>query len=360
MTPTSARGSVPDVDRQRLDRYLTGAVASWVSEGIISDEQGRRILARTPEAPATRSGGSPLVAEALGYVGGMVVLVGGLLIGARYWAEIGVTARLVILGALTVGLVVAGAAVPSRLGTAAHRLRAVLWTASLVALAATLVVLSVDVLDLGGQSIVLLASAGSTVLGLLLHRRDNSFLLQVATGVAVIAASGSAAAVVVEPETTPGAAIWAVGAAWALLGWGGVLRPRQGVMAVGGIAMMVGAMFTIDHDAGVAAAILTAGLLVGLSLVTRDPILLAVGVLGAFQALPVAVSRWFPDSVVAPLLLVLLGLGLVALAVLVIRRQPRGGVAHRAVLDRRVAVLAAMAILLAAVPTILVLGAVTT
>lgn len=360
MAFTSSRGSVPSAEQPQSDRHLAAAVASWVSEGIISAEQGRRILAFTPVATATRSNGSPLVAEALGYVGGVVVLVGGLLIGARYWAEIGVTTRLVILGAMAVGLVIAGAAVPARLGTAAHRLRAVLWTASLAAVAATLLVLSVDMLHLEDQSIVLLASAGAAVLGLLLHRRDHSFLLQVATGVAVLAAAGSAAAVLVEPGTTPGVAIWAVGAAWALLGWGEVLRPRQGVMAVGGLAMMIGAMFTIDHDAGVVAAILTAGLLVGLSLVTRDPVLLAVGALGAFQVLPVAVSRWFPDSVVAPLLLVLLGLGLVALAVLVIRRQPRGGDANRAVLDRRVAVLGAMAIVLAAAPTILVVGAVTT
>lgn len=123
---------------------------------------------------------------------------------------------------------------------------------------------------------------------------------------------------------------------------------------------MIGAMFTIDHDAGVVAAVLTAGLLVGLSLVTRDPILLAVGALGAFQVLPVAVSRWFPDSVVAPLLLVLLGLGLVALAILVVRRQPHDGGASRTVLGRRVAVLAAVAVVLAAVPAILVLGAATT
>jgi hypothetical protein len=358
MALTSARRS-PSPEPEP-DQSLATAVATWVREGIISEEQGRRILARPSVAAAHPASGSPLVAEALGYLGGVVVVVGGLLVGARYWAEIGVTARLVVLGMVALGLVLAGAAVPARLGAAAHRLRAVLWTASLAASAATLVVLAVDVIDLTSQGAALLASAGTAAIGLLLHRRDSSFLLQVATGVAVLAAAGSATAVVVEPETTPGVAIWAVGAAWALLGWGEVLRPRRAVMAVGGLAMVIGSMFTIQHDAGVVATLLTAGVLVVVSLVTRDPLVLAVGALGAFQVLPVAVSRWFPDSVVAPLVLVALGLGLVALAVLVVRRQPSRGAATRAVLDRRVAVLAALAVVLAAVPVILVLGAVTT
>jgi hypothetical protein len=335
-------------------------VATWVSEGIISQEQGRRILARSPVAGASHSGGSPLVAEALGYVGGVVVLVGGVLIGARYWADIEIAARLVILWAMAVALIVAGAAVPPRLGTVAHRLRAVLWTVSLAAVAATLVVLAADVLGLSGQRIVLLAAVGTAMLGLLLHRRDHSFLLQVATGVAILVAAGSATAVVVEPETAPGAAIWAGGAGWALLGWGEVLRPRQGVMAVGGVAMIIGATFTMHHDAGVMATLLTAGLLIALSLLTRDPLVLAVGALGAFQVLLGAVTRWFPDSLVAPLLLVALGLGLVALAVLAVRRQPSRGTATRAVLSRRVAVAAAVAVVIASAPAILLLGVVTT
>jgi len=360
MALTPARRSPSPEPEPEPEHSLATAVATWVGEGIISEEQGRRILARPGVAAARPASGSPLVAEALGYVGGVVVVVGGLLVGARYWAEIGVTARLAVLGMVALGLVLAGAAVPARLGTAAHRLRAVLWTASLAAFAATLVVLAVDVIDLTGQRVALFASAGTTAIGLLLHRRDSSFLLQLATGVTVLVAAGSAAATIVEPETTPGVAIWAVGAAWALLGWGEVLRPRRAVMAVGGLAMVIGAMFTIQHDAGVVATLLTAGVLVVVSLVTRDPLVLAVGALGAFQVLPVAVSRWFPDSVVAPLVLVALGLGLVALAVLVVRRQPAHGAATRAVLDRWVAVLAALGVVLAAVPVILVLGAVTT
>ena len=359
MALMSARGSSPP-SVPHSDHRLAASVAAWVGDGIISEEQGQRILARTPTGPTMHPASSSIVAEALGYVGGVVVVVGGLLIGARYWAEISVPARVAVLGGGAAGLVIAGAAVPPRLGAAAHRLRAVLWTASLAALASTLVVLAVDVLDLTDQRVALVASAGTAALGLLLYRREGSYLLQLACGVAVLAAAGSATAVVVEPETTPGVAIWAVGAVWLLLGWGQVLAPRRAVMAVGGIAMIVGGMFTIQHDIGVAAALLTAALLVVVSLVAHDPLMLAVGVLGAFQVLPVAVQHWFPDSVVAPLLLVVLGLALVGLAVLVVRRQPVRGPAGLAILDRRTAVLAAVAVVVSAATVIALVGAATT
>ena len=358
MSATASAHPSVALEEPRHDPRLSAAVATWVDEGIISPEQGRLILTRSSAAPARHPGGPSLVAEALGYVGGVTVIVGCLLIGARYWSEIPLAARLAILGTVAAGLVVAGAAVPSRLGAVARRLHAVLWTASLAALAATLVVVAVDAVDLTGPRVSLLAAVGTAALGLELHRRSRSFLLQVATGVAVLAAAGSTAAALVEPDTSPGVAVWAVGASWALLGWGEVLIPRRLVMMVGGVAMVVGAMMTMQHDAGAAYALVTAALLVGVSLVTRDPLLLAVGALGAFQVLPVAVSRWFPDSVVAPLALVLLGLVLVVLAVLVLRRRPSRSRPRRAVLDRRVAALAAALVLVAAVPAVLAVGAV--
>lgn len=197
------------------------------------------------------------------------------------------------------------------------------------------------------------------MLGLLLYRRDPSFLMQIATGAAVVVAAGCAAAVWVEPETTPGVAVWAIGAAWALLGWGEVLTPRRAVMAVGGVVMIIGGMFTIQHDLGVLATLLTVALLVVVSLVTRDPLMLAVGALGAFQVLPVAVQRWLPDSVVAPLALVMLGLALVGLAALLVRRQPAPLRDVSTVIHRRTAIVAATAILIAALPVIAAIGVAT-
>ena len=343
------------------DPRLSTEVATWVAEGLITDEQGARLLARGPVvAPAAhRPAATSVVAEALGYLGGVVVLVGAILIGARVWHQLDTTGRLALLGLAAALLVAAGAAVPARLGPAGQRLRAVLWTASLGATAATFGVFAVDVLDLDGPEVGVVAAGAATVLGALLYLVDRALLLQIGTGVAALATAGTLATVVVGPEAAPGVAVWAGGAVWALLGWGEVLQPRIVVRALGAAAMIIGAMFTLQYDAGLVFALATATLIVVVALLARDPLLLAVGAVGAFQSLPVAVSQWFPDSLAVPIALVVLGLVLVALAVRVVRRGPQAGPPVLGVLSRRTALLAAGTVAVAAVPAVAVVGALT-
>jgi Predicted membrane protein (DUF2157) len=356
--PSTAHAPAPRPADQRLSTEVT----TWVSEGLITEEQGARLLARGPVAappaphrPATTS----VVAEALGYLGGVVVLVGAILIGARVWHQLDTTGRLAVLGLAAALLVAAGAAVPTRLGPPGQRLRAVLWTASLGATAATFGVFAVDVLDLDGPEVGLVAAGTATVLGVLLFLVDRALLLQIGTGVAALATAGTLAAVVAGPEAAPGVAVWAGGAVWVLLGWGELLQPRIVVRALGGAAMIFGAMFTLQYDAGLVFALATATLIVVMALLARDPLLLAVGAIGAFQSLPAAVSEWFPDSLAVPIALVVLGLVLVGLAVRVVRRGPAVGEPRLAVLPRRAAVVAATVVAVAAVPAVAVVGALT-
>ena len=149
--PSTAHAPAPRPAELRLSTEVT----TWVSEGLITEEQGARLLARGPVVapPAHHPAATSVVAEALGYLGGVVVLVGALLIGARVWHQLDTTGRLVLLGLAAALLVAAGAAVPTRLGPPGQRLRAVLWTASLGATAATFGVLAVDVLDLDGPEV---------------------------------------------------------------------------------------------------------------------------------------------------------------------------------------------------------------
>src|SRR5687767_1626683 len=117
---------------------LTERLDRWVRAGLISDEQAERILAaeRETAGPATHLGGprqvSP-VAEGLGYVGGVLVVVAAVTIAGRYWTAIGVPGRVAIALGAAVLLLVIGAAVPQTSG-AGRRLRAVSWALSVVAL----------------------------------------------------------------------------------------------------------------------------------------------------------------------------------------------------------------------------------
>jgi hypothetical protein len=73
-----------------------------------------------PGRPGSRR--TPVMIEALAYLGGAVVLVGAMLIGAQYWAALGTGTRLLIVAATALVLLAAGSAVPASSGTAPGRL----------------------------------------------------------------------------------------------------------------------------------------------------------------------------------------------------------------------------------------------
>ena len=71
---------------------LPGLLQGWVGLGLITRAQADRILAAErgePVAPARRP--ASVLAEALGYVGGVLILVATAVLVGRFWAELGVT-----------------------------------------------------------------------------------------------------------------------------------------------------------------------------------------------------------------------------------------------------------------------------
>ncbi|MFP5346001.1 MAG: DUF2157 domain-containing protein [Actinomycetes bacterium] len=98
-----------------------------VTEGLISAEQADRIRASehlagdvtgghavpTQRAASARRSEISLVTEALGYVGGLLVVLAAVLIGAQVWQQLPLAGRLALTGG-TGALVLAGFAVPSR------------------------------------------------------------------------------------------------------------------------------------------------------------------------------------------------------------------------------------------------------
>jgi uncharacterized membrane protein len=321
------RESTSDIaDSHRL-MPVSALVDEWVTEGIVSPEQANQIktrcegvsLAAVPSAHHAQ--GAPLAIEALGYLGGIIVLVGTMSLVAQFWDEISTSARLVLVGAVSAGLVAGGFAVPRRLREVGARLRAVLWLAATAATFGFLALVGSELMDLAGQDLVLLASGGTALAAVVLWALGPTPIQQVAMMITLMLTAAAAIADFASADSLPGLGVWGVGAVWVALGWMKVLRPRRLALTAGAGAMVVGAMITSVEDAGTILALATTAAIIVCAVALRDLILLAVGAAAALLVLPAAVSKWFPDSLAAPLALLVVGTCLVCAALWTAHRR---------------------------------------
>jgi hypothetical protein len=319
----------------------------WTADGIITPDQAARMRtyvdAGEPAAPAhpTPAHRPQLVVEALGYLGGAIVVAGAALIAAQYWDDLDTAWRLAALGATTLVLLAAGAAVPDALGAAGDRMRSVLWLASTAAFSGFLAVLAEGALELGSQGNLLLISSGCALYATALYALPvyttapymtapymtaggraghRAPLQQVAMMLAFALTASALINFAWVSDDLPGLGAWAVGLAWAFLGRGGVLVPGRLAVVLGSATAVFGAMLTGGSDAGMVLTLLTVVAVVGAAVAVRDLALLAVGSLGALASVPAAMTKWFPDSAAAAYALVLVGGLLVAVAVVIARR----------------------------------------
>jgi hypothetical protein len=306
-------------------------VSAWVSEGIISEEQAEKIRARegpaiTALAPAPRASMMPLVVEALGYLGGAIVVVATLLIAGRYWDEMSDTVRLGLLGAATLLLLAGGLAVPARLEDIGTRLRSVVWLVSTAAAAGFLGVWGSRVADLHGSDLALMITGVTAAYAAALFALRAAPLQQMAMMGLLGGTATAALAKLVGGDSWPGVGFWAVGVAWIVLGQTGVLEPARLGRVAGAALALIGSMMATSGlaDPALVFSLVTVAGVVTLAVVLGDLALLAVGSLGAIQAIIAAANEWFPDSLAAAIALLLVGGGLVAAAIWIARRRGRG------------------------------------
>jgi hypothetical protein len=315
------------VDRTDELRSLPVLVDQWLAEGIITPEQAERMLRIGPWSGSasndTGSRRSPVLIEAAGYLGGALVVVATLLLGARYWGELSTPARLVVIGSAAAALLIAGALVAGR-GPAGRRLASVLWLGSTLAVSGFSAVL-VNAIPGWGEHAPLLISGATAAWATALWFLLRVLAQQVAMAAAFLVAAASVISELTTSNSLPGLAVWAGAGAWLLLGWRGWLRPRRAVMPLAAAAMVVGTLITLPTTWGFVLAFLTLAALVVLALRLRELPLLVVAAVGALQVLPAAAVEWFPGSVIAPVGLLLVGLLLVGAAVRRARSQASSG-----------------------------------
>lgn len=306
---------------------LTSLLETWVADQLITSEQADRILVRgqvAVQAPPPAQQGparSSVVIEALGYLGGVIILVASILVASMYWDQVTTTARLVVLGSVAGLLLAAGLVVPERLEDVGVRLRSVLLLLSTGALAGFLGVLGADALDMADQDVSLLISAGVTFYAVGLWLMSENLVQQLAMMLGALLTAAALTNELDVSQALPGLAVWGVALIWVVLGWGGVLEPRRFVMVFGAAGMFAGAMTTIPTNAGNALALVTAAAVVTTAVLFRDLLLLGVGAFGTLLVLPAVITEWFPGRLAAPIAMLAVGAVLVGAALFVAHRR---------------------------------------
>jgi hypothetical protein len=323
--------------RHPSPRSLPDLLEEWVAAGIITDEQSRIIRQRESSpyerratlalAPSPPEGPS-LVVEALGYIGGAVMLIGACILVGLYWPDIPVALRLVIIGGTAVALIGAGLAVPDRLGEAAGRLRSVLWAAGVVATGAFLALFSTEVLDRYDEHAMVIIGPGTAVVAGVLWWTRRSALQQLALFLPLMIASvGIGMELTSTDSWVGGFMMWAVAVAWAALSWADRLEPRVTGVAFGVLGAVLGSM-TMADDFGIALGLGTAVATVALALWERSLVWLAVAAIAMLWTTPRAAVEWFPGRLSAALTLIVTGGLLVLSAVWVARRRGEDAPPH--------------------------------
>ncbi|TCM50573.1 HAD family hydrolase [Kribbella sp. VKM Ac-2568] len=268
--------------------------------------------------PSPTARRTALVTETLAYLGGVVVLVGAGLIAARYWPDLHETTRLGIAGVAAAVLLCAALAVPTD-KPAGRRMRTVIWLLSTAAASLFFGLLGGEVLGWRAIDTTLLIGVGTALYSAALWLwSGRAAALQLAFLTATLVSAGAIGAHLEQPYW-PGLAVWFAALEWLLLGHSEIVPSRRPTQVAASIGLLVGIGLTLPQDIGILLGLATiAGLLI-YAVQIWDLLLILIGIAGALQILPIAVTQWFPGRPAAPIALLIGGAALVGAAIAIAR-----------------------------------------
>jgi MFS family permease len=305
----------------RLDR--------WVAAGLIAKEQALAIRAFEHEAAPARPRAriSPAV-EALAYVGGILLAVGAGMLIARFWQGLGAGGRIGVLGAAATLTAVVGTVVGEADGVT-WRLRGFLWALASVGFAATAGLFAYEVLDVSGEPLALAVAGVGGAVSLAFWRLRDRPLQHVLTFLGLAVALGTGIAWVDatdRPGVAIGLALWALGAAWAYLGWGERIPPSALGFLLGVTLTLIASGIVTGQIEALAPVLglATASGWVALGVVRSERLALVPGVLGIFVFLPWMLGYFFGGTLGAPVVAMVSGAVLLGVVLVLVRRGRDG------------------------------------
>ena len=339
------RGAPDGWLRSRADREdaLHAALQRAADTGIITPEQAEAVLAseRALQPPEVRPPQriSPVL-EALGYFGGILVMAGVVTLMSQFWAELATWSRLALLGAVAVGLTVAGLLITDEDEPVRWRLRGFLLLLGTAALAGFTGVLFVDGLDRSAAPSAFAVGVAVTAhAGVLWGRRDRPaqhaacFGGVIATTVGGLAWLGSALGWTDAGPGPIGVAVWIVAALWLAASLRDLLPPDIVGVVLGSVTTLVAVapMGASWDTAAPLVGLTTAAALVAVGVRLDEFLATVVGVLGTLVFLPITVNVFFAGTIGVPAVMVISGLAVLGLAVWLFQRHsgPGDGFAGR-------------------------------
>ena len=265
-------------------------------------------------APVPRTA---LLAEAIGYAGGALVIVAGLYLASELWPDLPTGAALALAAVACAALGAAGAALRTTGSPPARRLRSVLWLMSVASLAAFAGILGDQVARLSPAGTTLVAAAAVTVYGAALWLRSRTALqhLAVFAGAAVLLGTAVSQLTPGTGDWAPGLGIWALSALWGGAVSRGYLPPRGAGYFAAGAGLLVGAQLVMDVPAGHLLALATVAGLLASGVLLREAWPVGLGAVGVLIVVPQTAERYLPSSAAAPLAVFVTGVVLVGSAI---------------------------------------------
>lgn len=317
-----------DVQRSMLERSLQ----AWQEAHLIEPRQVEAIRAfehaaadtRSPDSAAKPARRIPVVAEALGYLGGLLGVIGLVLLLTRYWPDMATPARMALAVGGAIVLTTAGLKVPHRGEMALERLRWFVWLGATACSGLAGGVFVADVIDTTkGTTIVLGGAVLVLVHSLVLWWQHERPVQQATCLVAALVTTGTLGATVLGMGAA-GLVLWAVAAMMLASGIMHLTTFSPITVFVGAAGTAVGAGMTVDgnHGAGMLFLVLTAGYLLALAAAARpvqygpDRVALTVvGAMAAVQSLPQTIAWFAADAAITTgLVVVATGVLLIAIA----------------------------------------------
>ena len=303
----------------RLDR--------WVAEGLLTRPQADAIAAYEAGSPAGARGGKGRTAvpisEALGYLGAALAAAAFAVVLGRAWDGVPTLGRVGVPAVLWFALLVGGWALRDATDAARIRLGRVLWFLSTSSLAWAAWEVTWRLFDASNDRWPLIVSgvvAGAQAF--VLYTARPSSMLQVSLALASVLAIAGA---FYDEGRLIALGLWALGIAWIVLAWGRALRERSTGLTLGSLGVMLGGLLFPIGIEGAAewSSLVSAALLVGLSVATAHTPMLVIGALGLFQAVFATVQHYLGGTTGAAVGLLVAGLVILAVAAVSARLRRR-------------------------------------